>query len=583
MTCHTLAPRTCGAVLACLLCILGMALPPLAMAEEALTLRNVWKGTFLTAGPDGPSVARNADGAVWTIEQTSIAGAVRLRHPAGGYLNVEKDARYPVVGNVGPGWQSAMWFLEPVAGTDRVRIRNVWRKSYLHIEHGTVETGEVGPGWLSAQWNRADVAPSGPPPVAADGFTSILLGGNAYLSNRGAGGAAIAAEGLKAWQDDSVTATVYVRTMSAGRRSLHLIARSGGPAVVEVTVGGRRTNVTIDGTGWRRYDAGTFQFAEGYQAIVLRAVDKQGFAFPDITAVEIEGAPSEFRYVTDQLKPGSDAPWRNSAAAVLNFGRRGASGHLDYILPAGKDIEWFYSEITVPRGADLPGSYYEANGCSEGYFGFQVVGPDRRIVLFSIWASYATNNIKDVPEHLRIQVQGRGESVNAGDFGGEGSGGSSSMVFPWKAGLTYGFLTRVRPNDDGSTSYSAYFHDPEQDAWHYLATFRRPQTRKWYTGSYAFLENFLPYWGDADRRALYGNQWARDTEGRWHEITSAKYTVDTTGNRQERLDFQGGVSNGQFFLRGFGHFNEWTAPGTVLKRPPTGTPPQIDFSNLPRS
>ena len=37
-----------------------------------------------------------------------------------------------------------------------------------------------------------------------------------------------------------------------------------------------------------------------------------------------------------------------------------------------QDIEWFYSELTVPEGNDVIGSYFMANGFSEGYFGIQV-------------------------------------------------------------------------------------------------------------------------------------------------------------------------------------------------------------------
>ena len=35
------------------------------------------------------------------------------------------------------------------------------------------------------------------------------------------------------------------------------------------------------------------------------------------------------------------------------------------------DVLYSYSEITVPEGSDIPGSYYMANGFSGGYFGMQ--------------------------------------------------------------------------------------------------------------------------------------------------------------------------------------------------------------------
>ena len=37
-----------------------------------------------------------------------------------------------------------------------------------------------------------------------------------------------------------------------------------------------------------------------------------------------------------------------------------------------QDFEWFYSELLVPVGSDVIGSYFATNGFSEGYFGIQV-------------------------------------------------------------------------------------------------------------------------------------------------------------------------------------------------------------------
>ncbi|TDA79183.1 DUF5077 domain-containing protein, partial [Halomonas marinisediminis] len=84
------------------------------------------------------------------------------------------------------------------------------------------------------------------------------------------------------------------------------------------------------------------------------------------------------------------------------FGRRGPSVHLSYQLPAEKDIEWFYSEINVPEGEDVIGSYYMANGFRDGYFGIQVNSETERRVLFSVWSPYETQDPNNIPEDYKI-------------------------------------------------------------------------------------------------------------------------------------------------------------------------------------
>lgn len=561
-----------------------LALAPAAeAAEETVQIRNYWRQTLLSADGDGPALGGEGEAAVWVVEPAGVSGAVRLRNAAsGGYLHLEHDARRPEVGDAKPGWHSAMWILEPVAGGDLVRLRNLWRKTYLNVETGPVEAGEVAPGWHSARWAVTPAALPGlndPPPDTPAGVVAVPVGGNAFLTdargNATGSGARLDVDGLSHWQDPSVTATVYVRAMRPARREVSLIARSARPVPIEVEINGRRVTGTIDGRGWARYSVGTFAVKEGYLPIVVRQRGDDGRGLPEIRTVEISGRPDAFRFI--------DESFMGDPKSGFRFGRRGPSTHLKYVFPKNTDIEWFYSEITVPRGADRPGTYFEANGSASSYFGFQVNGPDLRKVLFSVWAPVKTDDPRQVPDHLRVRLERKGEGVDAGDFGNEGTGGSASVHFPWKPEVPYGFLTRIRPNDDGTTSYSAWFHDPEADDWHLIATFRRPETQTWHTFPYAFLENFFPDQGAVSRSARYGNQWARDREGRWHEITEATFTVDRTGNEEARLDFQGGVARGAFYLRGFGFFDAYTKPATLLSRPAGGQRPDIPLGRLARN
>jgi hypothetical protein len=80
-------------------------------------------------------------------------------------------------------------------------------------------------------------------------------------------------------------------------------------------------------------------------------------------------------------------------------------------------------------------------------------------VLFSVWSPYRTDNPRDIPEDQRIVPLGSGPGVRVGEFGNEGAGGQSYLVYPWKSGATYRFLTQVKPDGQGNTVYTAWFGD----------------------------------------------------------------------------------------------------------------------------
>jgi len=66
------------------------------------------------------------------------------------YIHVEQPT--PASGSIQPGWHSAQWLLEPVAGTSFYKIKNRWKNQYLHIQQGPLAIGDIQPGWWSAQW-----------------------------------------------------------------------------------------------------------------------------------------------------------------------------------------------------------------------------------------------------------------------------------------------------------------------------------------------------------------------------------------------------------------------------------------------
>ena len=62
-------------------------------------------------------------------------------------------------------------------------------------------------------------------------------------------------------------------------------------------------------------------------------------------------------------------------------------------------------------------------------------------------------------------------------------------------------------------------------------------------------ENFSPDQGDKERHVLFGNQWILDKNGTWHELNKGIFTYDNTAAKGYRMDYAGGILNGQFFLR----------------------------------
>jgi hypothetical protein len=156
-------------------------------------------------------------------------------------------------------------------------------------------------------------------------------------------------------------------------------------------------------------------------------------------------------------------------------------------------------------------------------------------------------------------------------------------VYPWKAGRSYRFLTEVKPDGKGNTIYTSWFGDKSKGEWRLIASFRRPKTNTNLRGFHSFLESFSPTHGFIGRRALYGNVWVCDIAGKWHECTSARFSVDPTGGGRHRLDFIGGAKGGHFYLRNCGFFDGTGRPGATFKRASAvDEQPEIKFTELPR-
>jgi hypothetical protein len=210
----------------------------------------------------------------------------------------------------------------------------------------------------------------------------------------------------------------------------------------------------------------------------------------------------------------------------------------------------------------------------------QVNSATERRILFSVWSPYETDDPSTIPDEDRVKLIRKGEGVTVNDFGNEGSGGQSYLIYKWITGNTYKFLNRVRPIGDGYSEYTAYFYAPELGKWRLIAQWKRPKIQTYYTGMYSFLENFSPAMGYLTRKVYYRNQWAYTTAGQWVELTDGKFTTDGTGNGGYRMDYKGGLEGGGFFLQNCGFFNDYVATNTAFARNATGSQPDINWTGL---
>ena len=403
--------------------------------------------------------------------------------------------------------------------------------------------------------------------VAQDEST-VTLSGNGYITAAPEGKAFIDDQRceLRNWNDAETVVSFYFRTEKSGKMNIALNAK--GHSQIEVSLLGKKKKVRLDSDSIARIEVGTFKVkSPGYVKMDIRGVKiNEGETFGNIESVAVGGNVAPVVCVSPEFS--------------AHFGRRGPSVHLGYILPK-EDVEWFYNEVTVPEEGDIPSSYYMACGFGQGYFGMQNNSPHKRRVLFSVWSPYETDNASEIPDSLRVVLLRKGENVKVQDFGNEGSGGQSYMHYDWKAGERCRFLMGVRPDGNGNTVYTAYFFDNAKGKWQLVASFRRPEITTWYTGAHSFLENFNPVMGYINRKACYGNQWARTVDGKWVPVTKARFTCDATGHHKQRLDYSGGVEGDSFFLTMGGFFNDYLSSGTIFERAGNVTEaPEIDFSTL---
>ena len=381
----------------------------------------------------------------------------------------------------------------------------------------------------------------------------------AYIAPNVHGARVSGRSGITGWRDPAMKVLWFGRIKTPGKINCAVRLRldRGVISTLRLTVAGQSHKASVTGAGRDKLataDFGTFAVAKaGYQCFALESLNKAGNPFGDLDALVLVGpavAGSHFN-----LKP------RRNAASV----------HLGYQVPKGARVEAFYCETT---GVEEPlWTFYMACGWHRGYFGMQINSPTQRRIIFSVWDSGGEPKDRGkVGDDNRVKLIAKGEAVKTNSFGGEGTGGHSHLVYPWKTGRKQRFLVTNKPVDATHTIYSGYYYHPDKKQWMLISSWRAPKEGGYMRGLHSFSENFGGSNGHILRRARYGNQWIRTDKGKWIELTAARFSHDHTG-RGDRFDRFMGVEDGQFFLSHGGFVPGITSYGKQFTRPTTGKAP----------
>ena len=360
-------------------------------------------------------------------------------------------------------------------------------------------------------------------------------------------------DGITGWDDPRISLLWFGDFQHPGLVNCALALRivPGEAYRLRLTFAGRSREVLARSGSTNRLTvtAGDFEITKpGYQQLKLESLNLPGKPGPEIEAILLNGpgaAEAQFN-----LKP------RRNAASV----------HLFYPTAGLTNIDAFYCEVTAQT--DPVWTFYMACGWHRGYLGMQINSRTERRIIFSVWDSgHEPTDRTKVQVDDRVQLLAKGDGVDAGDFGNEGTGGHSHLVFAWRPLQPQRFLLTARPVDVTHTIYSGYYFDRDNRRWLLIASWKAPKDGGYLHGLHSFSENFGGANGHLQRKALYGNQWVRTADGQWHELTTATFSHDATG-KADRLDRFMGVEAGQFFLSQGGFVPGSSRFGEKFQRPP---------------
>ncbi|MES2708992.1 MAG: DUF3472 domain-containing protein [Verrucomicrobiota bacterium] len=372
-------------------------------------------------------------------------------------------------------------------------------------------------------------------------------------------------DGVRRWPDPALKLKWFGEFKQAGelQAALEVKLPKDAKSELQMTIDGKSAKASVTGTGEAQaVKFGGFTLAKaGYAAIELESLNPKGMDAGNIRSLTLDGPATEGAHFN--LKP------RRNAASV----------HMNYPVESKPEVAVFYNEVTAVE--DPEHTFYMACGFSRGYFGMQVNSPTERRIIFSVWDSGSGKNAKDrstVDPANQTRLLAKGEGVDAGVFGNEGTGGHSHLTYSWKTGEAQKFALTAKPEGQ-TTVYSGFWFHPEKKAWMLIASFQAPHDGGHIQRMHSFCENFGGESGCLQRKALYGPQWIRTAQGDWRELTKATFSHDATG-KADRLDRFMGVESGKFFLSNGGFVEGFTKFGDPFTRPAESKAPEIALPEI---
>ena len=374
------------------------------------------------------------------------------------------------------------------------------------------------------------------------------------------------AHGITRWRDSTQSVNWYGRFANIGDLTCRVAMKPADRELrFRLSVGEQSLEATVPASTSGEdvlTDFGRFMISQpGHHRITLQSLSEPGQPCGDLTDLRLDG------------------PAAIDAHFNLKERRNAASVHLMYPTDESIHAAAFYCEVTAVE--DPIHTFYMACGWHRGYFGMQVNSPTERRIIFSVWDSGdEAVDRKNVTSDNRVRLLGKGDSVFAGDFGNEGTGGHSHLKFMWKTGTPQRFIVTAESVDKTFTIYSGYWFHPDEQKWMLISSWKAPREGGYLRGLHSFSENFGGSTGHLLRKARFGNQWLRTPDGTWQELTSARFSHDPTG-KSDRFDRFMDVEDSQFFLSHGGFVDGFTEYGTAFTRPATDTPPgELDLPEI---
>jgi len=248
--------------------------------------------------------------------------------------------------------------------------------------------------------------------------------------------------------------------------------------------------------------------------------------------------------------------------------RQCRSVHLIYDkIPQGNKA--LYMETKALQSA--PGTYFSSLGFNEGYFGFQELHDGRKVVIFSVWdPGVDAFDSKTRPDQIepakQSQLLGKGEGVETGRFGGEGTGGKSMLAYDWQVGESIKFLvTAYYKDNDTRQVISGWFFDNKNKQWKLMSSWETKADKRRLDTVYSFVEDFRRNYESAKnvRKAEFGPLFVYTKDNSWHQITAAAFSADSNPSLSINA---GTLADGcKFFLQTGGDTNMQCKLGATIK------------------